>query len=123
MAMQAVPVVSWLTLIVFAWGIGWKGPLFIAVVALLPMAALTTVSGVHSLDRDLLDMARLYGVPRGRVLRHVYFGSLLPFVVAVLDVSVGQAWKVILVAEYLCGGSGLGVRILMARMNVDAPAT
>lgn len=123
MAMQAVPVVSWLTLIVFVWGIGWKGPLFIAVVALLPMAALTTVSGVHALDRDLLEVAHLYHVPRGRVLRDVYLGSLLPFIAAVLDVSVGQAWKVILVAEYLCGGSGLGVRILMARMNVDAAAT
>ena len=28
-------------------------------------------------------------------------------------------WKVILVTEYLCGGSGLGVDIFMARMNID----
>ena len=67
-------------------------------------------------------MARLYRVPRGRILRDVYLGSLLPFVTAILDVSVGQAWKVILVAEYLSGGTGLGVRILMARMSVDVPA-
>jgi NitT/TauT family transport system permease protein len=38
-----------------------------------------------------------------------------------LDVSIGQAWKVILVAEYLSGGKGLGVEILRMRMNIDFP--
>jgi len=36
-------------------------------------------------------------------------------------VNIGQAWKVMLVTEYLCGGDGLGEKILMARMNIDAP--
>lgn len=121
MVMQAVPVISWLTLIIFAWGVGWKGPIFITFLALLPVSILTTVSGVRSLDIDLLEMARLYRVPRRKILKDIYLGSLLPFITAILDVGIGQTWKAILVSEYLCGGDGLGVMILMARMNIDTP--
>jgi NitT/TauT family transport system permease protein len=121
MVIQAVPVISWLSLVIFAWGIGWKGPVFIAFLSLLPLAILTTVAGVRNLDQNLLEMVRLYRVPAGRVIRDIYLGSLLPFIAAILDVSIGQAWKVILVAEYLSGGKGLGVEILRMRMNIDFP--
>lgn len=121
LVIQAVPVIFWLSLVIFAWGIGWKGPVFIAFLSLLPIAVLTTVSGVRNLDKNLLEMARLYQVPRPKILREIYLGSLLPFILAVLDVSLGQAWKVILVAEYLTGNNGLGVQILMSWMNIDFP--
>lgn len=121
MIIQAVPVVSWLSLVIFAWGIGWRGPIFIAFLSLLPMALLTTVSGVSNLDHKLLEMARVYQVPRRRVIKDIYLGSLIPFIVAIVDVSIGQSWKVILVAEYLCGNSGLGVEILSARYYVNIP--
>ena len=119
MVIQAVPVVSWLSLVIFAWGVGWRGPIFIAFLSLLPISILTTVSGVRHLDKKLLEMAAVYKVSRLKILRDIYLGSLLPFIAAILDVSIGQAWKVILVAEYLSGGDGLGVNILMARMNIN----
>ncbi len=123
MIIQTIPVISWLSLVIFAWGVGWKGPIFITFLALLPISVLTTVSGVHSMEKDLLEMAHLYRVPQQKVARDIYLGALLPFVNAVMNVCIGQVWKVILVSEYLCGGSGLGVKILMARMNVDFPMT
>lgn len=121
MVIQAVPVISWLTLVIFAWGIGFKGPIFITFLSLFPIALLTTVSGVRNLDKNLLEMAALYRVPRWQVIKDIYLGSLLPFIIAILDVTLGQAWKVILVSEYLCGNSGLGVLILAARYEVNPP--
>ncbi len=121
MVIQGVPVISWLSLVIFAWGIGWKGPVFIAFLSLLPLSILTTVAGVRNLDQNLLEMARVYRVPGRRIIKDIYLGSLLPFIAAIVDVSIGQAWKVILVAEYLSGGKGLGVEILQMRMNIDIP--
>lgn len=120
MVIQAVPVISWLSLVLFTWGPGWKGPVFIVFLSLLPTAVLTTISGVQNLDRELLEMATVYRVPRQTILRDIYLGSLLPFFVAVVDISIGQAWKVILVAEYLAGDQGLGVSILSARYEINA---
>ncbi|MEN6351563.1 MAG: ABC transporter permease subunit [Syntrophomonas sp.] len=122
LVIQAVPVISWLSLVLFTWGRSWQGPVLIAFISLLPVAILTTVSGVRNLDRKLLEMARLYKVPALQVLKEIYLGSLLPFIVAIVDVSLGQAWKVILVAEYLCGDGGLGLKIFDARSFVDTPA-
>jgi len=121
MIIQSVPVISWITLVVFVWGIGWKGPVFIATLSLLPMSILTTISGVHHLDNNLTEMAHFYQVPTRRIIKDVYLGALFPFTMAILDVNIGQAWKIILVTEYLCGGNGLGEKILMARMNIDIP--
>lgn len=122
MVIQAVPVISWLSLVIFTWGISWEGPVFIAFLSLLPTAILTTIAGVQNLDRKLLEMARVYRVPRSRIIREIYLGSLLPFIIAVIDVTLGQAWKIILVAEFLCGDSGLGVQISWARQVFNVPA-
>lgn len=122
MVAQAVPVVSWLTLVVFTWGTGWRGPVFLTFMAGLPLTVLTTVSGVRSLDRGLLEMARVFQVPRIQILSDIYPGALLPFISAALNVGVGQAWKVMLVVEYLCGSDGLGAQILAARGRIDLPA-
>ncbi|NMB54106.1 MAG: ABC transporter permease subunit [Leptolinea sp.] len=119
MTIQAVPVVSWLSFVIFFWGFGWKGPVFIAFLSLLPVSIFTTLSGLRNLDQRLIEMARVYRVPRSRVLKDIYLGSLFPFMISILEVSIGQAWKVILVAEYLCGDSGLGAKILDARMAIN----
>ncbi len=118
---QAVPVISWLALVIFTWGIGWKGPVFISFLSLLPVVVFNTISGVRSTDRGLLEMSRVYSVPRLKVLIDVYLGSLVPFVLASLNVIVGGVWKTILVAEYLCGREGIGVEISWARQFVDIP--
>lgn len=115
MVIQAVPVISWLSIVIFSWGISWQGPVFIAVLSLIPTAILTTISGVQNLDKNLLEMARVYQVPRYKVIRYIYQGALFPFVVAIVDVCIGQAWKVILVSEFLVGDQGLGVQISWAR--------
>jgi NitT/TauT family transport system permease protein len=121
MAIQAAPIISWLTLVIFAWGIGWKGPIFISTLTLLPASILITASGVRNLDIQLLEMAHLYRAPSRRIIKEIYLGSLLPFMFAILNVNIGQAWKVILVTEYLCGNNGLGEKILLARMNINTP--
>lgn len=118
---QAVPVISWLALVIFAWGIGWKGPVLIAVLSLIPMAIITTISGMHNLDNKLLEVARVYRVSPWRKWKDIYLGSLFPFIIAIINVNIGHAWKVILVAEYLVGDTGLGVQISWARQYIDVP--
>ncbi len=121
MVVQAVPVISWLALVIFLWGIGWKGPVLISFLSLLPTAVFTTASGVRNLDKNLLEMARLYKVSKKRVLKDIYFGALAPFVFVTVEVSIGNVWKVMVMAEYLCGGSGIGVLIAWARQYVNVP--
>jgi len=118
---QAVPVVSWLVVVIFLWGIGWQGPVVISSLSLIPVAIFTTVSGVRSVDRKLLEVMKVYRVPRRMILKEVYLGSIWPFVLSILEVSSGNVWKAVVMGEYLCGDSGLGVLISWARQYVDVP--
>ncbi len=119
---QAVPIVSWLALVIFTWGIGWRGPVAIGVVSLMPSVVFNTMEGVRSVDKDLVEMARVYEVSRLKTLRMIYLGSLVPFITASLNLIAGNVWKVVLVAEFLCGDTGIGVEISWARQSVDVPA-
>ncbi len=121
LVVQAVPVISWLSIVIFTWGISWQGPVFITFFTLLPTAILTTIAGVHSLDRNLLEMARVYRVKPYKTLRYIYLGSLFPFIIAILEICIGQAWKVVLVSEFLVGDNGLGVQIAWARQLFNIP--
>jgi NitT/TauT family transport system permease protein len=118
---QAVPVISWLALVIFVWGIGWKGPVVIGFLSLLPISIFTTASGVRSTDKNLIEMAKVYRVPKVKIVKTIYLGSLVPFIFSTVEVIIGDVWKVIVVAEYLCGSSGIGVLISWARQYVDVP--
>ena len=121
MVVQAVPVISWLALVIFLWGLGWRGPVLISFLSLLPTAIFTTASGVNSLDKTLIEMASVYNVPKRKIVKGIYLGALAPFIFATIEVSIGNVWKVMIMAEYLCGTSGIGVLISWARQYVDVP--
>jgi len=121
MVVQSIPVVSWLAFVVFLWEVGFKGPILISTLSILPDIVFTTASGIKSIDGKLLEMVRLYKVPFGRIFRHLYLASIVPFIIAAVEISVGNVWKVVLVTEFLVGGSGLGVELAWARQYVDVP--
>jgi NitT/TauT family transport system permease protein len=118
---QSVPVVSWLVVVVFAFGMGWRGPILITVLSLFPIVALNTATGFEKIDRKLVEIARVYKVNRLKVFRVIYLGSLVPFTLASLEIVLGNVWKTTVVAEFLAGDEGIGVMIAWARTYVDTP--
>lgn len=121
-SVQAIPVISWLGIVVFSLGIGWRAPVLIAVLVFLPTALFVTVAGVQGLEREILEMAEVYGVRGWKRWRYLYAGALVPCVRVVVETVAGGAWKTVLVTEYLCGSSGVGVRIAWARQTADIEA-
>lgn len=119
MVIRSVPIVSWLSTVILAWGIGWRGVVFIVFVSLLPVVTFNVCEGVRVVDKKLLEMARIYSVPVRRILKEIYLGSIWPFLVSSIKLSIGTMWKVAIVAEYLIGETGLGVRIMQAKFYVN----
>ncbi|ODN30513.1 ABC transporter permease [Fervidobacterium thailandense] len=118
LVIQAVPIITWLALVMFAFGIGWLGPVVVSVLSLFPHVLLTTAVGVRSTDVKLKEMAMIYNVPKWKIVRDIYLGSVIPQMVAALQVVMGNVWKVVVVAEYMCGDRGIGVMIAWARQSV-----
>lgn len=121
MIIRSVPIVSWLSSVILLWGIGWKGVVFIVFMTLLPTVIFNISEGVKSVDVRLLEMAKIYSVPRKRIFQKIYLGSVLPFLLSAINVSIGTMWKAAIVSEYLIGDSGLGVQIFQSKFYIDTP--
>ncbi len=93
-------------------------------VAFFPVAANTTL-GLQSADHHLLDLMRLYGSSRWKVLRFVRLPSALPYFLGGLRISGGLALIGAVVAEFVAGtggaASGLAYRILEAGYTLQIP--
>ncbi len=116
---QSVPVISWLVLIVFSLGMGFKSVISITVFSLTPIVILNTASGISDVDERLVEMAKVFKVSRWKTFRVIYLGSLVPFALASLEIVAGNVWKTTVVAEFLAGSGGIGVMIAWARSYVN----
>lgn len=109
--------------VIVALGLIWFGPgdsvtrLVIVLVA-LPLMVITVQESVHNIDRDLIEMAAVFDLPRMAVLRHVIAPGIASPVLAATSVTVGQAIRVSVMAELLSSTNGVGAEVARARTNL-----
>ncbi|VDZ61815.1 Bicarbonate transport system permease protein CmpB [Serratia odorifera] len=69
---------------------------------------LNTAEGVTRIPQDYLNVARVLKLSEWTVMRKILFPAVLPFVLTGVRLSIGIAWLVIVAAEMLTGGVGIG---------------
>lgn len=69
---------------------------------------LNTIFGVRSISSTYLNVARTLEAGRWMVIRHILLPASLPNIMTGLRISMGVAWLVIIAAEMLVGGRGIG---------------
>ncbi|HRE16706.1 MAG TPA: nitrate ABC transporter permease [Rhodocyclaceae bacterium] len=79
----------------------------IFICALWPMLV-NTAFGVASVRRDWLNVARTLEVSRLRTAFQVILPAAAPTIMTGMRISIGIAWLVIVAAEMLVGGTGIG---------------
>ncbi len=84
-----------------------SGMFVIFICALWPML-MNTAFGVASVRRDWLNVARTLEVGPLRTARRVILPAAAPTILTGMRISMGIAWLVIVAAEMLVGGTGIG---------------
>ncbi len=79
----------------------------IFVCSLWPMIVNTAV-GVRQIPQDYLNVARVLNLSEWKVFTKILFPAVLPYMITGVRLSVGVAWLVIVAAEMLTGGVGIG---------------
>ena len=69
---------------------------------------LNTAAGVARVPQDYLNVARVLKLSEWKVFTKILFPSVLPHLMTGIRLSMGVAWLVIVAAEMLTGGTGLG---------------
>ena len=67
-----------------------------------------TAMGVRQIPEDYLNVARVLKLPEWTVFTKILFPAVLPFMLTGVRLSIGVAWLVIVAAEMLTGGVGIG---------------
>ncbi len=79
----------------------------IFICSIWPMVVNTAV-GVQRVPQDYLNVARVLNLSEWKVITRILFPAVLPYLLTGVRLSVGTAWLVIVAAEMLTGGVGIG---------------
>lgn len=69
---------------------------------------LNTAAGVQRIPQDYMNVARVLNLSELKVFTRILFPAVLPHVLTGVRLSIGVAWLVIVAAEMLTGGVGIG---------------
>jgi nitrate/nitrite transport system permease protein len=79
----------------------------IFICSIWPMVINTAV-GVQRVPTDYLNVARVLNLSEWKVMTKILFPAVLPYMLTGVRLSIGTAWVVIVAAEMLTGGVGIG---------------
>jgi nitrate/nitrite transport system permease protein len=85
-----------------------QAAVFVVFITSLWPTVINTAFGVSSIPRAHKDVARVFEFSRWRYLTRIVLPYSLPHILVGLRLSMGIAWLVIVAAEMLSGGTGIG---------------
>ena len=77
----------------------------------IPTVVVTVREGAKAVDRDLMEVAKVYRVARLSTLFKVYLPQLYPYLMAAARSGLALIWKIVLVVELLGRSNGVGFQI------------
>ena len=92
----------------------------IFITSIWPMIV-NTAAGVKAVPRDYMNVAAVLRLSRFEIVRKILFPATLPHVITGMRLSLGIAWMVIVAAEMLTGGVGIGFWLWDEWNNLNIP--
>ena len=119
---KATPVASFI-LLALVWIQTGGVPVFISFLMVLPIIWANVQQGIRQIDPGLMEMARVYQLPRQRQLTHIMIPSVMPYFMSAFSTGMGFAWKSGIAAEVICLPKvGIGYWLYQAKIYLETPS-
>lgn len=82
---------------------------------------INTATGVQRVPQDYMNVARVLNLSEWKILTKILFPAALPYMLTGVRLSIGTAWLVIVAAEMLTGGVGIGFWVWDEWNNLNVP--
>lgn len=76
-------------------------PVFITTLIVVPIVHANVTEGIHSVDKNLVEVSTVYRFSVGKKILRLYVPSIAPYFMAASKSSLGMAWKAGIAAEVL----------------------
>lgn len=116
-----VPHLALIPLVILWFGIDEGAKLFLVALGVFFPVYLNTLHGVRTVDPQLIEMAKSYGMDSAALFRRVILPGALPSIFVGLRYGLGIMWLTLIVAETIAAQSGIGYMAMQARefMEID----
>jgi sulfonate transport system permease protein len=116
-----IPHLALIPLVILWFGIDEMAKLFLVALGVFFPIYINTLHGIRTVDPQLIEMGRVYGMSEAELFTRVIFPGALPSIFVGLRFALGIMWLTLIVAETIAASSGLGYMAMQARefMQVD----
>jgi NitT/TauT family transport system permease protein len=117
---QALPMIALAPLLVMWFGLGLSSKVIICALIVFFPILISTMVGLRSIDRELLEAARSLGASAWQTLWFVEFPLALRPVLGGVRLGLTLAMTGAIVGEFVASDAGLGFLMVLSRTNFDA---
>lgn len=110
-----VPHLALVPLVIIWFGIDEGAKLFLVALGVFFPIYVNTLLGILTVDTQLIEMGRAYGMSRRTLFLRVLLPGALPSIFVGLRYGLGIMWLTLIVAETIAASSGLGYMAMQAR--------
>ena len=118
---RTIPPLALLPLVMVTMGIGETPKIFVIFLAAFLSCVISTYQGVVSVDKTLINAARVLGANSMVIFRRVVVPASSPFILVGMRIGLGAGWATVVAAELLAAPNGLGMRMQQAQLFYDMP--
>lgn len=106
--LRPVSPLAWLPIGLYVFKEAQPAAIWVIFISSLWPMVLNTAAGVQQVPADYLNVARVLSLSPWKLFSRILFPAVLPYMLTGVRLSIGVAWLVIVAAEMLTGGVGLG---------------
>ncbi|MHC5736248.1 aliphatic sulfonate ABC transporter permease SsuC [Nostoc sp.] len=110
-----IPHLALIPLVILWFGIGEEAKIFLVALGVFFPIYLNTFHGVRTVDPELIEMAKSYGLRGWSLFKRVIFPGALGSIIVGLRYALGIMWLTLIVAETITLDSGIGYMAMNAR--------
>jgi sulfonate transport system permease protein len=110
-----IPHLALIPLVILWFGIDETAKIFLVALGVFFPIYVNTQHGIRTIDPQLVEMARTYGMTPAELFRRVYLPGALPSIFVGLRYALGIMWLTLIVAETIAASAGIGYMAMQAR--------
>lgn len=110
-----VPHLALIPLVILWFGIDEGGKLFLVALGTFFPIYLNTYHGIRSVDPELIELGKSYGLSHKQLFLQVIVPGALPSILVGVRYALGFMWLTLIVAETIAASSGIGYMAMTAR--------
>ncbi len=106
--LRPVSPLAWLPLGLLVMGAAGPAAIWVIFISSIWPMVINTAVGVSKVPQDYMNVAKVLNLSEWKIITKISFPYVLPYMMTGVRLSIGIAWLVIVAAEMLNGGAGIG---------------